>query len=229
MRAIYKGEVMNNLKYYDILGHLVPGLVFLSAVGFIWIQVGTELPKMPDGDGVRLLVMTALAYYVGHIISTIGSWIQPILYFLWLGKPSRRILVKETSHIHRDVRDRIRQRLAKECGLQMEVPECWRERSKYLDGLFSHASSICNRKNLGRVTEFNAKYALHRSLFVVSVLAGLISLCIIKVAKCGFSANFVRWLIFGYFVLAVISFFRARQRGYYFAREVLRMYQVGGG
>lgn len=218
---------MNNLKYYDILGYLVPGLVFLSAVGFVLVEAGTELPEIPGGNGANLLVVTALAYYVGHLLSAIGSWIEPILHFLWLGEPSQRILVEETSPINRDFLDRVRKRLAKECGLPEEVPVCRGKRAKYLDGLFRHASSICNRNNLGRVAEFNAKYALHRSLFVASVLAGLISLCIIKVAKCGFSANFERWLIFVYFVLAVISFFRARQRGYYFAREVLEMYQVG--
>ena len=219
---------MNNLKYYDILGHLVPGLVFLLAVGFVLVEAGTELPEIPGGNGANLLVVTALAYYVGHLLAAVSSWIQPVLYFLWLGKPSRRILVKETSHIHRDVRDSVRQRLAGECGLSKEVPKGWREHAKYLDGLFSRASSICNKENLGRVTEFNAKYALHRSLFVALVLAGVISLCIVKVAKPGFSVDFVSWLIVGYFVIAVISFFRARQRGYYFAREVLRMYQVHG-
>ena len=218
---------MNNLKYYDILGHLVPGLVFLSAVGFVLVEAGIELPEIPGGNGANLLVVTALAYYVGHLLAAVSSWIQPFLYFLWLGKPSRRILVEETSHIHPDVRDRTRKRLAEECGLPEEAPKCWGERAKYLDGLFSHASSICNIKNLGRVTEFNAKYALHRSLFVASFLAGLISLFIVKVAKCEFSVNFTRGLIFCYFAVVVISFFRARQRGYYYAREVLRMYQVG--
>ena len=217
---------MNNLKYYDILGHLVPGLIFLAGIGLILSQVGAEFPNMPGGDGVKVLIVTALAYYAGHLLAAIGSWIQPILYFLWLGKPSRRILVKKTSHIHPDVRESVRQKLAKECAFPDNVPECWRERTKYLDGVFSHASSICNRKNLGRVTEFNAKYALHRSLLVASILLAGIAISMAEVFTDNLKSDWLTWLIVGCFIISGISFFRARQRGYYYAREVLRMYQV---
>jgi hypothetical protein len=217
---------MNNLKYYDILGHLVPGFVFLSAVSFILVQVGTVFPEMPGGDGVKLLVVTALAYYVGHLLSVIAGVIQPILYFLWGGKPSRRILIEDTSYIDPSVRERTRVRLAEECGLSTKLPAPRRERAQYLDTVYAHAQSICDKGNFGRVADFNASYALHRSLCVAMIFAGVLSLGIAQGTKSGFSVESVRWLIIAYFVAGVISFFVARKRGYYFVREVLRMYQV---
>jgi len=119
-------------------------------------QVGTEFPEIPGGGGVKVLFTTALAYYVGRLLSVIGGVLQPVMYFLWGGKPSRRIFIKETSHIHPVARDSVRKRLAKECGLPENLPEARRERAMYLDAVFGHAQSICNKQNLGRVADFNA-------------------------------------------------------------------------
>lgn len=218
---------MDKLKYYDIVGHLVPGFIFFAAVGFGLLHLGIELPTIPGGEGVKVLFVTALAYYVGRLLSIIGGVIQPVLYFLWGGKPSRQILIKDTSYVHPYVRERVRKQLAKECQLPEELPKCRRKRAIYLDSIFAHAQSICNKENLGRVADFNATYALHRSLFVSSILACLICLLFFeKTSNHDSIVDWMNWLILAYFIAGTISFFAARKHGYYFVREIIRMYLV---
>lgn len=62
------------------------------------------------------------------------------------------------------------------------------------------------------------------------VLVGVISLLwTARVCTPEVNTHSARWLIVAYFVAAVISFFATRQHGYYFVREVLRMYQLQEG
>lgn len=217
---------MNKLSYYDVLGHLVPGLVFLSCLGIVLINVGNEIPKIPGGEGVKVMLLTACAYYIGHLLSGVGSLIQPILYFLWGGKPSRRILITDTSFLHPEMRGVIKRDLVQKCNLPEKIPDKRQKRAEYLDALFGYAQSVCNKENLGRVAEFNAAYALHRSLFMAALLAGVISIYLISLPSASIESNLVKLLVVSYFVAAGISFCRARQRAYYFVREVLRMYHL---
>ena len=217
---------MNKLSYYDVLGHLIPGLVFLAGLGLISTHVGDKIPKIPGGEGVKVMFVTAGAYYIGHLLSAVGSLIQPILYFFWGGKPSRRILIANTPHFHSEMRDNVRKNLAKKCNLPEKIPNAYRKRAEYLDALFGYAQSFCDKEHLGRIAEFNAAYALHRSLFMASFLAGVISLYWISRVSIPIESNLVTLLIAGYFLAAGISFCRARQRAYYFVREVLRMYHL---
>lgn len=220
---------MDKLKYYDIVGHLVPGLFFIGSNLLTFYLAGVEVGSFISEGAVSVLIITAAAYYFGQLLSAISSSIEPIMQFLWGGKPSRIILSLETSLIHNEIREKTRISLAQECNLPEDIPNGKKERKTYFDELFARAKSICNKNNLGRVSDFDAIYGLHRSLFVASLISSLLAILVYK-SKIEFDIkNYFELIpiyIFCLLIATLILFFRTKKRGNYFVTEVIRMYRL---
>jgi uncharacterized membrane protein len=89
--------------------------------------------------------------------------------------------------------------------------------------------ALCNRNSLGRVDSFNASYAFHRALLTTGLVTALVLVVSVVLSAFGISAtaSAIRPTLIYLTVLAVlltaVEFVRARQRGEYFAVEVLDM------
>jgi hypothetical protein len=185
-----------NFKIYDVLSSLIPGFILLMAV--------LELFKLPFNKEM-VVPYTAFAFLLGYLINTISSWLEDFYFLTWKGKPSDRLL---NGHDIWKVRFYQSQR----------VKSLLKDESKNdkptTDELFSIAMRYANQKD-SRVEDFNATYAFSRSILTTVVIGGIFIL-----VRNYDSLNYYLLII----PTLLVVWLRCKQRGYYYAREVLNVY-----
>lgn len=215
--AIHVGEGGPGLDakfdYYDVLGNLVPGTLLVCWVCICFPAATTALIAVPLPDAFRVVALTALAVFAGHLIQAVGSLAEPVLHRTWGGQPSERALTTGLGrYLPPEKAGVIAGRLADLFGA-----------GQGSHALFLSAMQLTDAANVGRAARFNALYAYHRGLMVV-VVTGIIML--LGSALVGGAASAWRWsgtatlLVVMLAVLALL-WHRTRQRAYYYVREVL--------
>lgn len=207
-------KITDKFELYDVLGIVVPGLV---AVGMIfgalsWTGHKIEIPAMPEA--LQVLVSSATAIVLGQMVQAIGSLLEPFYFWTWGGRPSDQALKGQSKRLSAAQAELLKKRLANYilAGASHDLTD---------QEIFLSAMSVCNHKSLGRVERFNSLYAYHRALTTLLLLSTIGTLGIIYVADPNPRAA---WRVVGLEVLVTLLFwFRTRQRGRYFADEVLRM------
>ena len=185
------------MKYsmYDILSILIPGFLILFALAILIDKSLNELD---------ITASIVLSYIIGYLNNTLSSWIEDLFNWSWGGKPSDQLLEgKSIWKVTFYQADKAKEYLIKE--IQVNSPST--------DSLFQIALRYAITDE--RVKEFNSNYALSRNL----ILSFTISSVIVN-----FYFWFNTWILAGSAVLIFIMWIRAKQRGYYFAREVLNTY-----
>lgn len=201
-----------NLKYYDILSCLIVGYAMIVVIMYSFhIEYSTD----------HTVAYLAMAFLFGYIINSLGSLLEPMYYFSIGGKPSKRLLNNsDTKHcrfyhifipdctginkVHFYETAAVRKILIK--GLGGNSPS--------EDRLFAKAMMEVNGDTNSRVPDFNAQYALSRTILTaVLISTGLII--------ASYPNN---WQSYLSIVVLLICWNRYRERAYYYAREVLNEY-----
>ena len=201
-----------NFKYYDVISSLVVGYVLL---------VITMYSFQIEYDNDYTVAYLAFAFVCGYIINSVGSLLEPIYYFTIGGKPSTRLLnngkekrcwlyhlfVPKNTGIKK-VRfyetENVRKLLI--TGLEDENPS--------EDRLFSKAMREVNGDQDSRVPDFNAYYALSRTILTTILISTI--LIISSYPDC--------WQSYLSIIVLLICWNRYKERAYYYAREVLNEY-----
>lgn len=190
-----------NFKAYDIISKLLPGyalaysLIFLYADHTVYFKSDFFLP------------ITVIAYFLGYILDTFSSWLEDIFYFTWKGKPSTRLLSKYKG-IWKIPPPHFLKKLKKDTikTLDKEVSD---------DELFRFIQSSAYAINKDRLSDFLQNFIFARVLLtliiVLTVLFGIKYYCYWQFFLISLPILFVCW-------------YRAKQRAYYYAAEVLRIY-----
>lgn len=187
---------------YEIISHLVPGYI---VVFFLRQELGIDLNDLGNTS------ILALAFACGFVVQTLASWFEDILYFTWGGKPSNQLLNgKDMWKVRFYSSNEVKNLLKEEAQRNGQT-------NYNNDSLFEIAQRRVNSQKSDRVTSFNANYAFVRSM----VLAFLLVL-VNNLFKLPSNLNLILILA----ALLIVSWYRAKQRGFYFAREVLNMYLV---
>lgn len=185
---------------YDILSNLIPGCIFAA---FITVFYKINISNIP------IIFTLAIVYALGFILNSISSWIEPILFWSWGGKPSDKLLNgKSIWKIKFYASIKVKSLLKKETDNQ----------NASNDELFNIALryvSIDIEKN--RIYDFNAAYVFARSLFTIILILYIIGL--VKYY------NNYHFIISGLIATPII-WYRAKQRGYYLAKEILNNYLI---
>lgn len=186
---------------YEVISHIVPGYI---VVFFLRNQLGIDITDMGG------LEIVALAYAIGFVIQTLASWAENIMYITWGGKPSIQLLKgKQIWKVKFPSWKEARELLLKEAKQnRSDISE---------DTLFEIAKRKVDSLKYERVISFNAVYALSRAM-TMSFLVSFLGSIFFK------QATLQLTLILGF--LTVISWLRAKQRGFYYCKEVLSMYLV---
>lgn len=182
-------------KAYDILSSLVPGfLLLIAGLNTFGIHYDKDL----------IVPYTAVAFLLGFLNNTISSWLEDLYFWTWGGKPSNKLLEgKSVWKVPFYYSEKAKSLLIAECPNQ----------NPSKDELFS----IAMRKSNGqeRVDNFNALYAFSRALLTTVLIATPVIII----------THYTEWR---YYPLTIIVFLvlwlRTKQRGYYYAREVLNTY-----
>lgn len=185
-----------NFKIYDVLSSLVPGFLLLIAI----LQL---LNLSFDKDLV--VPYTALAFLSGYLVNTISSWLEGFYFLTWNGKPSECLLNgKDIWKVKFYHSQKVRELLRTETT--NEKPSN--------DELFSIAMRYSNEKD-NRIEDFNATYAFSRSILTTVLIGGIFILI----------RNHSDWRFYFMIIPTIlVVWLRCKQRGYYYAREVLNFY-----
>lgn len=191
-------------KYYDVLSTLLLGYVFLVVLIYV-LDI--------DYDSKLSLAYLSIAYILGYLVNAVSSFLERFYNLTIGGKPSEQLLNK-------DIIDkkgysgywRIKFYEAKECR-EMLINEVGKSEVKNCE-LFSRAlGNSCSDYNT-RVPDFNAQYAFSRSLLTTILLLSIIIIIV----------NYYDYRSYFIIIVLLICWNRFKERGYYFAKEVLSVY-----
>jgi hypothetical protein len=184
-------------RFYDILSHLIPGfIIYITYLEF----------KEEAFDKDFVVPATAIAFVLGYFVNTLASWFEDFYYWTWGGKPSDRLL---------DGRDIWKVRFYEhEKTKELLSNESTGPKTKN-DALFSIAMRYATPEINSRVGDFNANYAFSRVILTTILIAS------------GFMI-YMHYDSYSVYMITIplifISWYRSKQRGYYYAREVLKTY-----
>ena len=205
--------MVEKLDYYDALGVLVPGSL---AACWAWICFPCLTGVVPSNGlpaTFDIVASLALVILIGHIIQALGSILEPCIYRSWGGRPSERALSKGLGdrYFPKDSAARIRAKLVQTVGGESS------ERS-----LFLRAMHLAECAGNTRVQRFNSLYAYQRGLLILALIA--FALLVASLQWGAASAWACGWKCVGVAVAAslfVLTWHRAKQRAFYYVREVL--------
>jgi hypothetical protein len=198
-----------NFKYYDVLSTLISGVVLLFVLSIVidW-----------NINDFNVTILLSLAYVIGYMLNALSALLEPLYYWFMGGKPSDKLLKAPKPSCCGKTRKytgfgRIRfyeyEKAVK--LLKQELDD-----NKASEGkMFGKAMSYSNSNEKTRVPDFNAQYAFSRVMLTLAIVS-------VGVAMPKYYDFWWAWLI----ALAVIILtgLRCKERGYYYAREVLIEY-----
>lgn len=192
-----------NFKNYDILSNLILGYILLMAL----------LPMLGISfEWKASIAYLAIAYVIGYMINAIGSWIEGFYFWTIGGKPSDVLLLPINQRKKCSGHSRI---------IFYQVDEVTKMLKHELNDenastgkMFSLAMLYSNSDEKTRVPDFNAQYAFARTLLTTVIILSPIILI-------QYHFELKAWLII---LPLFISWYRYKDRAYYYAREVLIQY-----
>lgn len=190
-----------NFKAYDIISKLLPGLALIYSLIFLY----GDFENYSNAD--YILPITVIAFFVGYIIDAISSWLEDFYYLTWKGKPSTRLLAKNKGVWKVTAPPYLNE-------VKMKVRELIEEDISD-DEIFRFIQNSAFKSDKERLSDFLQSYVFARVfLTLVTLLAVLFA-----------TKYFCHWQ---FFIIALpiifVSWLRAKQRAYYYAVEVIRVY-----
>lgn len=201
------------LELYDILSSLILGILAIVWVPICFpVLLTVKGPKYPDA--FLAIVLVAAGVFTGQLIQALASMLEPLLFWAMDGRPSDQALAGKLSdrYFAKSEAERIKAKILTAMGGS--------EQTK--GAIFRFAMQRSDAAGIGRAARFNSLYAYHRGLLVLVVLA---TITLFLSMKWGAAASWplsLRW-VSGVIALLLLLLFwnRTKQRGIYYAREVL--------
>lgn len=191
-----------NFKYYDLLSNLTIGLVAFYAA---WKLLFPEVQ-------ISEWVVVPAGYVLGYFLNALSSFVEPGLYKLIFGKPSDRLLTPVAERKWTGIR-KVKFYSAEKAveQLRKDVDDVNASTGK----MFEFAMRQVSADSGSRVSDFNGHYALSRVVLTVVIIATVF-------VEIEYYDVWYSWIISA--VVLFIAWNRYRERGYYYAREVLNEY-----
>lgn len=188
---------MVKLDIYHALAFVIPGLTLYGVILKLFPEANLEFEP---------LTAIAISFFIGYFINSLSSILERFFFALWGGKPSSQLLDgKFMGKIKLYEWEVIKEQLISEA----------RNPSPSNDELFAIALRKATQSENNRIEAFNSIYAFSRVILMTIIIIGV--LVAIKTS--------IGW--WGYLLILLLIFltgFRSKQRGYYFAKEVLQVY-----
>lgn len=191
-----------NFKYYDLLSNLTIGMVVFYV---IWKYF------FPDSNMSEWVVIPA-GYVVGYFMDAFSSFMEPFLYKTICGKPSDKLLAPIPGQKWTGINkvkfyfpEKAVEALKKDTG----------DENASTDKMFGYAMRMVNANKDSRVPDFNGHYALSRVILTTLILAVIF-------VEIEYYDVWYSWLLS--FSILLLAWNRYKERGYYYAREVLNEY-----
>ncbi len=212
IRTSRKKTDVNKLTFYEQVGIVVPGSVFMFGLLFFFPTLQTVLTK----DGVSLGdlgIFVLLSYAAGQLIAAIGNMGESILWRFVGGMPTDWITRTDTTLLSLSQIELIQKKLESRLGISEKVrglnPIVWWPISRQI-----YADIVKNGKP-DRIDTFNGMYGLNRGLAAATFALG----CVAAVQG--------KWSIaLGLVVLTAVYDYRAYRFGVHYGRELYLQFLV---
>ena len=191
-----------DIKYYDLLSTAIIGVVIVTVVNYLFLG-NIEI------DSIAYL---ALGYLTGYFINAIGSLVEFVYYKTICGKPSDRLLTPipgqdwtGCKNVHFYEAQRVVEAIRRELN----------DTNASTQKMFGCAMRKVYGCEDSRVPAFNAQFAWSRTILTAILISSAL-----------FATRYYdEWIFWVASVsLLLISWNRFKERGYYYAREVLNEY-----
>lgn len=185
-----------NFKSYDILSSLVPGFIMLLCyLPFLGFEYNNDY----------VIAYTAIAFGLGYLLNIISSLLEEFYFLTWCGRPSCNLLdgkgmwkIKQFNH------EKLKNHLKSKTD---NTTPCNKE-------LFSIAMRTVASTKDTRMEDFSNSYAFSRTMLTCSILSSIVLI-----------ANYYNdWRVYLSLLVVILFWYRAKQRGYYFSKEVFQIY-----
>lgn len=191
-----------DFKYYDILSTSIVGVVIVAIINHLYF----------DDSDLGSIVYLASGYLMGYFINAIGSLLEKNYYKTINGMPSDKLLtIVEGQNWtgYKRVKFYEAENVIKTLKKELNDDDA------SVRKMFGCAMRKVNGCEDSRVPAFNAQYAWSRTILTTILIAD-IQFAFFYYDKC------IYWIIAT--ILTLISWNRFKERGYYYAREVLNEY-----
>ena len=196
-------------KYYDTLSTLVSGTVLLYVISEVFNK---------DISKIDVIVMLSLAYMLGYLLNSVSAMCEPIYYWFMGGRPSDKLLSEPKEKRCSKKKNytgfgRIRFYAYAQtiCILKQELQNSDADAKM----MFERAMIYSNSDESSRVPDFNAQYAFSRVMLTLVLISSFIIL-------------YKYYTLFWVWIIDIAAIYivgrRCKEKGYYYAREVLNEY-----
>jgi hypothetical protein len=198
---------MNKPTFYEQVGIVIPGAVFLFGV----LQFFPSLRAFLGGDGVslgELGIFFLLSYAAGHLVAAVGNLAETIGWRLAGGMPTDWVVKADTSLLSPHQRELLDKKVKQHLGMDiatvrgMERKVWWPiSRQLYV--------KVLHRGKPDRIDTFNGNYGLNR---------GLSAACLLLAVLAAYEGT---WRVgFALLIPAVVYGYRAYRFGVHYGREL---------
>lgn len=162
---------MDKFSYYDILGVIAPGTVFLA--GLLLLFGDLKSARLLEGVSVGGLgIFALLAYAGGQMVQAVGNALENAYWWFWDGMPSD--WVRTGRHEHLSLSDPQVEQLTEVCTskLRLSIDSSLQDLSSdEWDGITSQIYAAVEAEDRDqRISAFNSNYGFHRGLTVAVLL-----------------------------------------------------------
>jgi hypothetical protein len=203
---------VNKLTFYEQVGIVIPGSVFVFGLLFFFPGLQTVLTK----DGVSLGdfgIFLLLSYAAGHLIAAIGNVGERLFWWFFGGMPTDWITKTGTTLLSSSQVDLVDKKVQARLGITDKVrgldPKVWWPISRQM------YADIAKNGKPDRIDTFNGMYGLNRGL-----AAATFSLPCVAAGQCKWS------IAVGLILLTAVYDYRAYRFAVHYGRELFLQFLV---
>jgi hypothetical protein len=191
-----------SFRYYDTLSQITIGYIVLVVCLYLLGYTYDNTYSVPYFAG---------AFIVGYFVNALSSLLENFYNWTIGGKPSNKLLRTNPKKDYSGIsKVRFYQTVQVVTLLQQEAGDSQANEGK----MFAIAMRFSNSNEKSRVPDFNAHYAFSRVILTTTIIVTLLLLF----------RFYCHWEVYLSMIPLLLSWNRYRERGYYYAREVLNEY-----
>lgn len=205
--------MIEKFDIYDMVTTILHGTLFVASCIVLSPKTTRVLATLNMPETISATIFICTAYFAGQVITAISSIIQPFLFWTWGGKPSDRIFVGAFPESYLSP-DFVETAIA---SLRNASPKGSSNTS-----LFSKAMAIARKADGSLSERHNRMYAYNRVALVNTFLISLVFIHSCFYGLCmSCNSKTITCIGIGLVSLVFIHWYRAKQRAFYYVREVL--------
>jgi hypothetical protein len=215
--------MLEKIDIYDAMTSLMHGTLFLMAGYALFPYAMKMISPLEVSEFASSIAFVCIAYFVGQVITSVSSMIQPFLFWTWGGMPSKLAFEGKIpdKYLSYDTVKLVRAALQKTSQNNLSD-----------SAIFNKAMSIARKADGSLSERHNRMYAYNRVTFcnLILVLALFVLSCFYGQGK-GLCCAQIICIVIGFLFMLLLHWHRAKQRAFYYVREVIVVAEreVSGG